>query len=197
MAEPLRKDPEFQQADRPAERQFNVHRYGNPNRGPRRWWFWILLIIVIVWFVVWGRGSHNSHPANTTPVAVPQTPATPAGPAMDVASMLSQPNNYIAKPVRLRDVLVQSVNDDASIFVGASNTEQILVVLKKGAIPDTLKGKANTIPKGGVITITGTATNPSSTAELEHTAKIKRSEAEQVMKQGIVIEADRAEPQTM
>jgi len=197
MAEPLRKDDSYSQPQPPADRRFNLHRYGDPNRGSRHWWFWILLIAVIVWFVFWGRGGHNAHPANTTPVAVPQTPAAPTGPAMDVASMLSQPDNYIGQQIRLRDVLVQSSNGTASIFVGPSNTQQILVLLKNGAVPDTLKGKANSIPQGGVVTITGTATKPPSVSDLEHTAKISRKEAEQVNKQGIVIEADRADPQVM
>jgi len=196
MAEPLRKDDSYTQPQPPAERRFNIHRYGDPNRGSRHWWFWILLAAVVIWFVVWGHGGHNAHPA-ATPVAVPQTPAAPAGPAMDVASMLSQPDNYTGKQVKLRDVLVQSTNGDASIFIGPSNTQQMLVLLKKGAVPDTLKGKARSIPEGGVVTITGTAVKPPSVRDLEHTGKISRKEAEQVSKQGIVIEADRADPQVM
>ncbi len=195
MAEPLRKDPYLEPEQQP-ERRFNVHRYGDPNRGSRHWWFWILLVAVIVWFAVWGRGGHNAHPA-ATPVAVPQTPASTEGPAMDVASMLSQPNNYIGKQVRLRDVLVQSVNGNSSIFVGPTKDQQILVVLKKDAVPDTLKGKVNAIPQGGVVTIEGTATKAPGARDLEHTARLSRKEAEQVAKQGILIEADRADPQTM
>lgn len=196
MAEPLRNDPEFPPAP-PPERRFNVHRYGDPNRGSSRWWFWILVVAVVVWFVVWGRGGHNAHPANTTPVAVPQAPAAPAGPAMNVASLLSQPSNYVGKQVRLQDVLVQGVNGDASIFVGPSNTQQILVVLKKGAVPEPLNGKSSAIPQGGVVTLTGTAEKPASARDLERTAKITRKEADAVEKQGVVIEATQAVPQTL
>jgi hypothetical protein len=195
MAEPLRRDPDVQPQP-PAERRFNVHRYGDPNRGSRHWWFWILLVGVIVWFAVWGVGGSKKHQV-ATPVAVPQTPATPAGPAMDVASILSQPDTYIGKPVHMRDILVQSANDNASIFVGPSNDQQMLVILKKGSVPDTLKGKSSSIPQGGVVTIDGTAQKPPSASELEHSAKISRKQAEQVVKQGIVIEADSAVPQTI
>jgi len=195
MAEPLRKDPD-QQLNPPPNRQFNVHRYGDPNRGSRHWWFWILVVAVIVWFAVWGHGGKHAQ-QEPTPVAVPQTPVAPAGPAMDVASMLSQQNNYIGKPIHLRDVLVQSANDNASIFVGPTKDQQILVVLKKGSVPDTLKGQTSSIPSGGIVTIDGTAQKPPSARDLARSAKISRKEAEQVVKDGIVIEADTAVPQTM
>jgi hypothetical protein len=195
MAEPLRKDPDL--PPQPPKEPFNVHRYGDPNRGSSRWWFWLLLAAVVIWFAIWGWGGHRAHPAKTTPVVVPQKPAAPAGPPMDVASMIAQPSNYIGKHVQLRDVLVQDVNGDASIFVGTSDTQRLLVLLKKGSVPNALNGKPMALPTGGVITINGTAMKPASTGDLEHAAHIKRKVADEVEKQGIVIEADSAIPQTM
>ena len=197
MAEPLRKDSAFQASSQPT-RQFNVHRYGNPNRGSRRWWFWILLAVVVVWFVVWGRGgAHKTQPAST-PVATPPPATTPASSrSISVANLLNDQAKYLGQQVRLRDVLVQSVNGAQSIFVGPSHDQQVLVILKKGAVPDNLQGKPREIPKSGVVTITGIAQKAGSVGELERTAKISRKEAEQVAKDGIVIEADRAEPQAM
>ena len=97
----------------------------------------------------------------------------------------------------MRDVLVQDTNGDASFWVGTSDTQRLLVLLKQGAVPNALNGKPRTLSKGGVISVTGTAVKPASRRELEHTAKIKGKAAEQVEKQGIVIEADSAVPQSM
>jgi len=151
---------------------------------------------VIIWFVIWGRGSKHAQPQATLPASAPPPVATPATPALDVNTLLANPQNYIGKHVHLRDVLVQSVNGTYSIFVGPSNSQQVLVLLKQGAVPKTLQGKVNPLPSGGVVTIDGTAQKPGSAGELEHSAHIARKDADQVVKQGIVIEADTAVPQT-
>ena len=199
MAEPLRKEdlhelPPNPPAGQPAAGQFNVHRYGNPNRSSSHWWFWILLLAVVVWFIVWGRGTgHNA--TNTTvpvPASVPAPPNT-----VDVATLLSNPQQYIGKPVHLRDVLVQGSNGTASLFIGSGNTQQALVILKKGSVPDTLQGKPKLISEGDVITVTGTVQKSDSPNDLERTAKITHKQAQAVAQQGIVIEADRADPQPM
>ena len=198
MAEPLRKNPEvLNPPDQTPSRQFKVYRYGDPNRGPRRWWFWILVAGVVIWFVIWGRGTKSSQSV-VTPASTPPPAAAPASqPAVDIATLLSNGGQYLGKQVHLRDALVQGVQGSQSIFVGPSSSQQLLVLLKKGAVPETLQGKPNPIPNGGVVTITGTVEKPPSPAELEHRAGITREKAEQIVQQGIVIEADRAEPQTM
>ena len=192
MAEPLRQDLPDQQPH-PAG-QFNIHRYENQQRsGPGRWWFWILVIVVVVWFVVWGRGS--GHKA-TSAVSVPVPASVPAPQnTVDVMTLASHPEQYVGKQVHLRDVLVQSVNGDASVFVGSGSTEQVLVIVKQGAVTKSLQGKPNPIPQGGVLDVTGTVQKPSSVENLERDAKITHKEAEAVMQQGIVIEADRVDPQ--
>lgn len=196
MAEPLRKDPDLNQTS-PAQPQFNVHRYGNPNRGSGlKWWFLILVVAVVVWFVFWGRGTSqrtaSGAPANTPHVAVPAPK-----PGLDVPTLLSNQQNYLGKQIHLRDVLVQKVNGTESIFIGPSTDQQMLVILKNGAVPQTLKGKTSTIPENGIVTVDGTVQKAGSVTDLEHSAKISRKEAEEVNKQGVVIEATRAEPQTM
>jgi len=198
MAEPLRKDdrelPPNPPAAQPAAGQFNVHRYGNPHRRGSHWWFWILLVAVVVWFIVWGRG--NGHKVTHTVVPVPVSVPAPQN-TVDVAKLLSNPQQYIGKQIHLRDVLVQSANGTASLFIGSSSTQQVLVILKKGSVPNTLQGKPGSVAQGAVINITGTVQKADSATELEHTAKINHKEAEAVAQQGIVVEADRADPQPM
>jgi len=197
MPEPIRKDdarelPPNPPGGQPAAGQFNVHRYGSPHRSSSRWWFWILLIAVLVWFIVWGRGS--AHKASNTAVPVPASVPAPQN-TVDVASLLSNPRQYIGKQVYLRDVLVQSTNGTASLFIGSSNTQQLLVVLKKGSVPDTLQGKPGSIPQGAVINVSGTVRSAGAAKELSDAAKISPKQAEEVAKQGIVVEAAHADPQ--
>ena len=198
MGEPLRRDPAPGEPSS-SGRQFNIHRYGNPNRGSSwRWIFLLLVIAVIVWFVIWGRGgSRNPQTAATAPANPAPTTAQPAPqPTIDVPTLLSSTSNYIGKDVRLRDVLIQSVNGTSSVFVGPKNS-QVLVVLQEGAVPDTLQGQPRSLPQGGVVTITGQAEKPGSTRDLERSAKISRKEAEQVQKDGVIINATRVQPQRM
>jgi hypothetical protein len=189
MAEPLRK-PELQ-----PERQFNLHRYSGTRSGGLKWWFWLVMAglvgLLIYWLQLPRTPVTNAAPT-MAPVAVPA-----AKPALDVAVLLSNPRQYAGKSANLPDVLVQSANGNASIFVGPGAKRQLLVILKKGAVPNTLQGKPRTLPQGGVVTISGTAQAPRPVPDLEKTAKISRAQAEIVSKQGIVIEADRAIPQTM
>lgn len=198
MAEPLRKNdrelPSNAPDAEPTGSQFNVHRYGNPHRRGSHWWFWILLIAVVVWFIVWGRG--NGHKVSHTAVPVPASVPAPKN-TVDVAALLSRPQQYIGKQIHLRDVLVQSANGTVSLFIGSSNTQQMLVILKKGSVPNTLQGKPGSIPDGAVVNITGTVEKAGSPTDLEHSAKIKHKEAEAVAQQGIVIEADHVDPQPM
>ena len=196
MGEPLRKDPPPQTPTPSREEQFNLHRYGNPQRSSGlRWLLLILIVAVIVWFVVWGRGSNTTGHAGHMAAAPVPVPAVK--PSLDVPTLLSNSQNYVGQQVHLRDVLVQSTNGTDSIFVGPSESQQVLVILKKGAVPQTLQGKPSAIPQGGIVTVTGTVQKAGSAADLEHSAGISRKQAEQVSKQGIVIEADRADPQTI
>lgn len=198
MGEPLRKDdlhepPQNPPGGQPAAGQFNVHRFGSPHRsGGRYWWFWILVIAVVVWFIVWGRG--NGHRAANIAVPVPASVPVPQN-TVGVASLLANPQQYLGKRIHLRDVLVDSVNGNASIFVGPGNAQQVLVILQKGSVPESLQGKPNAIPQGGVLDVAGTVEKAGSASDLEHTAKITHKQAEAVAQQGIVIEADRADPQ--
>jgi hypothetical protein len=150
---------------------------------------------VLIGVIVWWLQTPKTRPASNAPAPAVTAPA--AKPALDVATLLAHPEEYAGKQVHLRDVLVQTSNKNASIFVGPTESQQVLVILKKGAVPDTLKGKPRNLPKGDIVTITGTSQKPGPVGDLEHSAGLSRSQAEKVNQQGIVVEADRADPQTM
>jgi cytochrome oxidase assembly protein ShyY1 len=192
MAEPLRNNSEHERRNTTPELRIY---HGGADRS-RKTWLWLLIMAVVAGLAIWGISRSNSKAHHAAPVAPAAT--TPAvNPPIDVPTLLTNKDTYLGKPVHLRDVLVQSVNGNNSVFVGPSDGQQVLVILKSGAVPDSLQGKTRTLPKGGIVTITGTAEKPGSVTDLEHSAKITGKEAEQVIQQGVVVQADRAQPQTM
>ena len=191
MGEPLRKEPGLEH--RPTSPEFKIY-HGSSERG--RHWVWLLIIAVAAGLAIWAL-SRSGHRAPARSTAVPTAANAPASDRfVEVSTVLSNKNDYIGKSVRLRDVTIQSVNDN-SIFVGSPDAQQILVILKPGAVPDTLQGKSRTLSKGAIVTITGTAQKPGSVKELQHSANISPKEAEKVVNSGVLIEADRAQPQIM
>jgi len=192
MSEPLRKHVEYVR-NQPPRPELRIY-HGQDQHG--RGWLWLLIIVVIAGLAVWGI-SRSQAARPPQPVAMSNAATSPTHPPLDVPTLLSNKDTYLGKAVHLRDVLVQSVNDEHVIFVGPSAARQVLVILKPGAVPDTLQGKAQNIPRGGIVTITGTAEKAGSAADLERSARVSHNVAKRVSHQGVVVQADRVEPQTM
>jgi hypothetical protein len=182
-------------------KDFNLYRHGEHSRPSRfgRVVFWLIALAVVIGLGAWGWhngwGVRNPNTVSAAPAVAPA--AAKRTPMLDVPTLLSSnPADMSGKKIVLRDVLVQSTNGEASIFVGPSKTQQVIVVPEPHAIPETPQGKGSKLESEMVVTITGTVAKPlNSTRAMENDWKISSADAKQVDKTGFYIKASRVDPQ--
>lgn len=139
--------------------------------------------------------SSNNKQAETPVQAAPAVPK----PVSDVVAVLNNKEQKIGQEITFRDVAVQDADGQDSkkvrqIWVGPSETEQILVVYPPDAVP-LAKGKEQKLSRGSVVTVAGTVKKAPEAAQAAREWHLKKDQAEQIAQAGVYVEASRILPQ--
>lgn len=174
------------------------------------WWvFWIVIIALAIWWAGWGWGGSGgwwwSGRGRTVPAYGTANPGTGntngtanngandntganrgviSGPGLSALTATNK-QPYIGKPFQVNNVPVQNQVNDHVLWIGASNSTPMLVVLT---------GKGNTaanaqIGPGTLVDVTGTMRKVPPQAQARQEWKLSGDDAAQLERQGAYIQA--------
>lgn len=201
--DPQKRKPIIYEFERRPERK-PIDRRSVARTGFGWWWaFWFVLIGLAVWWAGWGWGDTGGWwwgaQARTTstygpPGALRGAPATDIGPGGATAAITGSGLNilnahdkrpFIGKPFHAMNVPVQTKVDNHVLWIGASDTAPMLLVLAGNGI--TTAGTA--ISRGNLVNVTGTIQEAPSVTAAKHQWSLKSGDTTRLEREGAYIQA--------
>jgi len=169
-------------------------------------WIWVsiaIIIILVIWFEGfgwggyggWWWGSHphtavvphneNAIPANPPPgIGQPEAGGSHAALGGDGVQILTaaDKHHFIKQPFVIRHVPVQKVNNDRAFWIGANNSDTMLVVLTGNAA-------SNKIQQGERVNLSGRVSRAPSADQAKRMWSLSDEEAKRLEQQGAFVQA--------